>query len=155
MDRCWMQQCCIGLCLMLCMSKALLSIDSPKAYGLSSLFTRTRCVMNLFRMLKVRIDGVNCETLYRFAYVEWIVEQVGLVLDCGIEEELRLRHLQVADAARASLGLPVVEYVVTETPLQVSVWLLRLRVDLYSICVCCWILLFRSQCVVLSSRSSY
>lgn len=76
------------------------------------------------------------------------MEQVGLVLDCGIEEELRLRHLQVADAARASLGLPVVEYVVTETPLQVSVWLLRLRVDLYSICVCCRIRLFRTQCVV-------
>lgn len=50
--------------------------------------------------------------------------QVGLVLDCGIEEELRVRHLQVADAARASLGLPLVEYVVTDTPLQVSIWLL-------------------------------
>ena len=49
------------------------------------------------------------------------MEQVGLVLDCGMEEELRVRHLQVADAARASLGLPVVEYVVTDTPLQVLV----------------------------------
>ncbi|CAN6549569.1 unnamed protein product [Malus baccata var. baccata] len=48
--------------------------------------------------------------------------KVGLVLDCGIEEELRVRHLQVADAARASLGLPVVEYVVTDTPLQVEKW---------------------------------
>lgn len=49
------------------------------------------------------------------------MKQVGLVLDCGIEEELRVRHLQVADAARASLGLPVVEYVVTDTPLQVLI----------------------------------
>lgn len=49
------------------------------------------------------------------------VKQVGLVLDRGIEEELRVRHLQVADAARASLGLPVVEYVVTDTPLQVLI----------------------------------
>lgn len=48
-----------------------------------------------------------------------IMMQVGLVLDAGIEEQLRVRHLQVADAARASLGLPVVEYVVTDTPLQV------------------------------------
>lgn len=48
------------------------------------------------------------------------MKQVGLVLDAGIEEDLRLRHLQVADAARASLGLPVVEYVVTDAPLQVA-----------------------------------
>lgn len=47
------------------------------------------------------------------------VRQVGLVLDAGIEKELLLRHLQVVDATRASLGLPVVEYVVTDTPLQV------------------------------------
>ncbi|GFS32741.1 hypothetical protein Acr_00g0024330 [Actinidia rufa] len=43
---------------------------------------------------------------------------VGLVLDAGIEEELCVRHLQVVDATRASLGLPVVEYAVTDTPLQ-------------------------------------
>jgi hypothetical protein len=43
------------------------------------------------------------------------------VLDSGIEEELRLRHLQVADATRASLGLPVVEYIVTDTPLEVLI----------------------------------
>ena len=47
------------------------------------------------------------------------MKQVGLVLDAGIEEELRVRQLQVADAARASLGLPVVEYTVTDTPLKV------------------------------------
>ncbi|CAA6674947.1 unnamed protein product [Spirodela intermedia] len=40
--------------------------------------------------------------------------KVGLVLDSGMEEELRIRHLQVADAARASLGLPVVEYILTD-----------------------------------------
>jgi hypothetical protein len=49
---------------------------------------------------------------------------VGLVLDAGIEEELRIRHLQVADAARASLGLPVVEYIVTDTPLEVPIFIL-------------------------------
>lgn len=45
-----------------------------------------------------------------------------MVLDGGIEEELRIHHLQVADAARASLGLPVLEYIVTDTPLEVEKW---------------------------------
>ena len=48
---------------------------------------------------------------------------MGLVLDAGIEEELRIRHLQVADATRASLGLTVHEYIVTETPLEVMMFL--------------------------------
>lgn len=43
------------------------------------------------------------------------------MLDSGIEEDLRLRHLQVADATRASLGLPVVEYIVTDAPLEVHI----------------------------------
>jgi len=47
------------------------------------------------------------------------VKQVGLVLDARIEEELRIRHLQVVDATRASLGLPVIDYIVTDTPLEV------------------------------------
>nr|XP_010916351.1 uncharacterized protein LOC105041190 isoform X2 [Elaeis guineensis] len=48
---------------------------------------------------------------------------VGLVLDAGMEEELRIRHLQVADATRASLGLPIVEYMVTDAPLKVETWI--------------------------------
>lgn len=44
---------------------------------------------------------------------------MGLVLDYGMEEDLCLRHLQVVDATRASLGLPVVEYTVTDAALQV------------------------------------
>lgn len=52
------------------------------------------------------------------------MNQVGLVLDAGIEEDLRIRHLQVADAVRASLGLPVVEYIVTDTPLEVLIVIL-------------------------------
>ncbi|XP_043702603.1 uncharacterized lipoprotein syc1174_c-like isoform X3 [Telopea speciosissima] len=71
---------------------------------------------------------VEGHALDRFAQGSWALQpihrnkQVGLVLDAGIEEELRIRHLQVADATRASLGLPVVEYVVTDTPLQVEKW---------------------------------
>ena len=46
--------------------------------------------------------------------------RVGLILDQGIEPELRLRHLQVADAARATLGLNLTDYVVTDAPLNVE-----------------------------------
>ncbi|MBW4687520.1 MAG: DUF3326 domain-containing protein [Komarekiella atlantica HA4396-MV6] len=46
--------------------------------------------------------------------------KVGLLLDQGIEPELRLRHLQAADAARATLGLSVTDYVITDTPLNVE-----------------------------------
>ncbi|KAL7138724.1 hypothetical protein ABFS83_09G001900 [Erythranthe nasuta] len=66
--------------------------------------------------------------LDRFAEGLWGLEpghqnKVGLVLDAGIEESLRVRHLQVVDAARASLGLPVVEYTVTDAALQVEKWI--------------------------------
>ncbi|CAO2174482.1 unnamed protein product [Urochloa humidicola] len=65
--------------------------------------------------------------LDRFAEGSWALQpvhqnKVGLVLDSGIEEDLRLRHLQSADAARASLGLPVVEYIVTDAPLEIKTW---------------------------------
>ncbi|KAK3223843.1 hypothetical protein Dsin_010868 [Dipteronia sinensis] len=65
--------------------------------------------------------------LDRFAEGFWGLEpvhqnKVGLVLDTGIDEEFRIRHLQAADAARASLGLPVVECIVTDTPLKVEKW---------------------------------
>lgn len=46
--------------------------------------------------------------------------RVGLLLDQAIEPELRLRHLQVADAARATLGLTLTDYVVTDAPLDVE-----------------------------------
>ncbi|MBD2482027.1 DUF3326 domain-containing protein [Planktothrix sp. FACHB-1365] len=46
--------------------------------------------------------------------------RVGLLLDQAIEPELRLRHLQVADAARATLGLSLTDYVITDAPLNVE-----------------------------------
>lgn len=46
--------------------------------------------------------------------------RIGLLLDAAIEPELRLRHLQVADAARATLGLTLTDYVVTDRPLDVE-----------------------------------
>ena len=46
-------------------------------------------------------------------------QRVGLLLDAGIEKELRWRHLQVAEGCRASLGLEIGPVVTTEAPLDV------------------------------------
>lgn len=46
--------------------------------------------------------------------------RLGLLFDQGIEPELRLRHLQAADAARATLGLSISDYVITDAPLNVE-----------------------------------
>ena len=42
--------------------------------------------------------------------------KIGLIFDRGIEPDLRLRNLQAADAARATLGLNLTDYVVTDAP---------------------------------------
>jgi hypothetical protein len=47
-------------------------------------------------------------------------QRVGLLLDAAIEPELRLRHLQVAEACRASLGLTIGPVLDTDAPLGVS-----------------------------------
>ncbi len=63
--------------------------------------------------------------LDRFAAQEWGLRpvrqnKVGLLLDRGIEPELRLRQIQAADATRATLGLNLTDYVVTDAPLEVE-----------------------------------
>lgn len=63
--------------------------------------------------------------LDRFAAGEWGLRpvrqnKVGLLLDQAIEPELRLRHIQAADATRATLGLDLTDYVVTDAPLEVE-----------------------------------
>ncbi len=68
------------------------------------------------------IEGYGLD---KFAAGEWGLRpvhqnRVGLVLDQGIEAELRLRQLQAADATRATLGLNLAEYIVTDAPLQVQ-----------------------------------
>ena len=45
---------------------------------------------------------------------------IGLVIDQAVEDDLRWRHLQAADAARATLGLNVSTHVVTDSSLGVS-----------------------------------
>ncbi|MEG4145167.1 DUF3326 domain-containing protein [Microcoleus sp. Pol12B5] len=46
--------------------------------------------------------------------------RIGLILDSAIEPDLQLRHLQAVDAARATLGLNITDYVLTDRPLQVE-----------------------------------
>ncbi|MBD2327522.1 DUF3326 domain-containing protein [Alkalinema sp. FACHB-956] len=63
--------------------------------------------------------------LDQFAAGQWGLQpvhqnRIGLLLDAAIEPELRWRHLQVADAARATLGLDLTDYVVTDQPLGVE-----------------------------------
>ena len=63
--------------------------------------------------------------LDQFAAGQWGLRpvhrnRVGLLLDAGIEESLRWRHLQAADAARATLGLAMTDYVVTDVPMGVT-----------------------------------
>ncbi|MEM7555238.1 MAG: DUF3326 domain-containing protein [Cyanobacteria bacterium P01_A01_bin.84] len=63
--------------------------------------------------------------LDQFAAGRWGLSEVhqnniGLILDQGIEADLRLRNLQAADAARATLGLSITDYVITDAPLNVE-----------------------------------
>ncbi len=46
--------------------------------------------------------------------------RIGLILDRGIEPDLQLRHLQAVDASRATLGLNITDYVLTDVPLNVE-----------------------------------
>jgi Protein of unknown function (DUF3326) len=46
--------------------------------------------------------------------------RIGVILDQAIEPELRIRHLQAADAARATLGLSMTDAVLTDQPLGVT-----------------------------------
>ena len=72
-----------------------------------------------------RIQYVEGSSLDRFAAGELLLrpvrrQRLGLLLDAGIEPELRQRHLQVADGCRATLGLDIGPVVTTEVPLDVS-----------------------------------
>ena len=63
--------------------------------------------------------------LDKFAAGEWGLQTVpqnpiGLILDQGIEPELRLRHLQAAEATRATLGLNLTDYIITDAPVEVE-----------------------------------
>lgn len=72
-----------------------------------------------------RIHYVEGWSLNRFAAGDLVLrpvhrQRIGLLLDAGIEEGLRHRHLQAADACRASLGLEIGPVVTTDQPLEVQ-----------------------------------
>ena len=72
-----------------------------------------------------RIHYVEGSALDRFAAGELALrpvrcQRLGLLLDAGIEESLRLRHLQVAEGCRASLGLEIGPVVTPDRPLEVT-----------------------------------
>ena len=72
-----------------------------------------------------RIQYVEGSSLDRFAAGELLLrpvrrQRLGLLLDAGIEPELRQRHLQVADGCRATLGLDIGPVVTTDVPLDVG-----------------------------------
>jgi hypothetical protein len=72
-----------------------------------------------------RIHYVEGAALDRFAAGELALrpvrsQRVGVVLDAGIEPDLRLRHLQVIDACRATLGLDLGPVLSTDAPLEVT-----------------------------------
>jgi hypothetical protein len=75
---------------------------------------------NLTNTLYVEGYGLD-----QFAAGRWGLQPVHqnrivLVLDRAIEPDLRLRHLQAAEATRATLGLHLTDYVITDAPLGVS-----------------------------------
>jgi hypothetical protein len=72
-----------------------------------------------------RLHYVEGWALNRFACGDLVLamgrqQRVGLVLDAAIEDSLKLRHLQVAQACAASLGLAIGPVVTTEEPLGVG-----------------------------------
>ncbi|MFN9638312.1 MAG: DUF3326 domain-containing protein [Synechococcaceae cyanobacterium] len=72
-----------------------------------------------------RLHYVEGWSLNRFAAGDLALapvpgRRVGLLLDVGIEPELRHRHRQVADACRASLGLSIGPVLESDAPLGVS-----------------------------------
>ena len=72
-----------------------------------------------------RIHYVEGYGFDRFAAGDWQLrpvrrQRLGLLLDAGIEAELALRHRQLMDACRASLGLDIGPVITSDAPLEVT-----------------------------------
>ena len=48
-------------------------------------------------------------------------QKIGIIFDSSIEHEILVRHLQVADACVATLGINVQSYVLTKQPLKIAI----------------------------------
>jgi len=73
-----------------------------------------------------RIFYVEGYSLDRFAKAEIGLKKVnqqkiGIIFDKKIENEILLRHLQVADACTATLGIDISSYVITEEPVGIVI----------------------------------
>ena len=73
-----------------------------------------------------RIFYVEGYSLDRFARAEIGLKKVnkqkiGIIFDKKIESELLLRHLQVADACIATLGIDITAYVITDEPVGIVI----------------------------------
>lgn len=71
-----------------------------------------------------KVSYVEGYGLDKFAAGNWGLQpvrqnRIGIIFDQAIEADLRWRHLQAADACRATLGLNLTDYVVTDAPLDV------------------------------------
>ena len=73
-----------------------------------------------------RIFYVEGYSLDRFARAEIGLKKVnqqkiGIIFDKNIENEILLRHLQVADACTATLGIDISSYVITDEPVGIVI----------------------------------
>ena len=73
-----------------------------------------------------KIFYVEGYSLDRFARAEIGLKKVnqqilGIIFDSSIENEILLRHLQVADACIATLGINISSYVITEEPVGIVI----------------------------------
>ena len=73
-----------------------------------------------------RIFYVEGYSLDRFARAEIGLKKVnqqkiGIIFDKNIENEILLRHIQVADACIATLGIDIASYVITEEPVGIVI----------------------------------
>ena len=48
-------------------------------------------------------------------------QKIGIIFDKNIENEILLRHLQVADASIATLGIDIASYVITDEPVGIVI----------------------------------
>jgi hypothetical protein len=64
--------------------------------------------LNLFARGRVHIQPVTKSS-----------QRIGVIFDKGMEDTLRVRHLQVINAARATLGIDVQDVVVTAVPWEI------------------------------------
>ncbi len=66
------------------------------------------------------LDAFAANKLYLEPLIGSRGQKIGLLLDRGIEKDLMLRHIQVAESMKATLGLDISHIVITSLPAQVS-----------------------------------